>query len=122
MRGTSATGAQDVGEQGGFRSPAYNGKQGVFVYMADGSVRFLAKGISPEVFKALCTKAGNDNAVVGELDKIAPRVEAPGAKAAAKPAPKEPPKADAKPDKPPDAKPDPPKPADKPPEKPKADK
>jgi len=38
-----------------FLSTDSKGEQGTFVLMADGSVRFLKKGISDEVFKAICT-------------------------------------------------------------------
>lgn len=68
VRGTSVAG-NDVGRRGGFSSPAYSGKDGVWVLMADGSARFLTKDISPEVFKALCTMAGGDS--VGAIDLIA---------------------------------------------------
>lgn len=68
VRGTSIAG-NDVGRRGGFSSPNYSGKAGVWVLMADGSTRFLTKDISPEVFKALCTMAGSDSA--GAIDLIA---------------------------------------------------
>lgn len=71
VRGTSLEG-NDVGRRGGFSSPAYSGKQGVWVMMADGSARFLTKDVSPEVFKALCTMAGSDSA--GAVDLIAGKV------------------------------------------------
>jgi hypothetical protein len=68
VRGTSSSGA-DIGKRGGFGSPNFGGKPGVWVLMADGSARFLTKDISPEVFKALCTMAGSDSA--GAIDLIA---------------------------------------------------
>jgi hypothetical protein len=68
VRGTSNAG-NDVGRRGGFSSPNYSGKAGVWVLMGDGSARFLAKDISPEVFKAMCTMAGSDT--VGAVDLIA---------------------------------------------------
>lgn len=71
VRGTSMAG-NDIGRRGGFSSPNYSGKQGVWVLMADGSTRFLSKDISPEVFKALCTMAGSDSA--GAIDLIANKV------------------------------------------------
>lgn len=71
VRGTSLTG-NDIGRRGGFSSPNYSGKPGVWVLMADGSARFLAKDISPDVFKALCTMAGSDT--VGAVDLIANKV------------------------------------------------
>lgn len=71
VRGTSMAG-NDVGRRGGFSSPSYSGKNGVWVMMADGSTRFLSKDVSPEVFKALCTMNGSDSA--GAIDLIANRV------------------------------------------------
>lgn len=68
VRGTSKAG-NDVGRRGGFSSPNFAGKAGVWVLMADGSARFLTKDISPEIFKALCTMAGSDSA--GAIDLIA---------------------------------------------------
>lgn len=72
VRGTSTAG-NDVGRRGGFSSPDFNGKQGVWVLMADGSARFLTKDISPDVFKALCTMAGSDS--TGAIDLVAPKQE-----------------------------------------------
>lgn len=71
VRGTSVAG-NDIGRRGGFSSPNFGGKQGVWVMMGDGSTRFLSKDISPEVFKALCTMAGSDSA--GAIDLIAKKV------------------------------------------------
>lgn len=71
VRGTSVAG-NDIGRRGGFSSPAFGGKQGVWVMMGDGSTRYLTKDISPEVFKALCTMAGSDSA--GAIDLIAKKV------------------------------------------------
>jgi hypothetical protein len=71
IRGTSPNGDRDVGFPGGFRSPNYGGKEGVWVIMADGSVRFLSRNVSPSVFKALCTMNGGDDP--GDIDLAAPR-------------------------------------------------
>lgn len=71
IRGTSPNGERDVGFPGGFRSPKYGGKEGVWVIMADGSVRFLNRNVSPSVFKALCTMSGGDDP--GDIDLAAPR-------------------------------------------------
>jgi hypothetical protein len=60
MRGTSV-GGDDVGYPLGFRSPNVDSKEGALTLMADGSVRYLHKGISPSVFKALATMAGGEN-------------------------------------------------------------
>ena len=47
-----------IGVTGAFGSP---GKpEGVYVLMADGSVRYLSKSIDPRVFEALCTIAGRE--------------------------------------------------------------
>jgi hypothetical protein len=70
VRGTSDAGT-DVGRKGGFSSPVFNGKQGVWALMADGSARFITKDINPEIFKALCTMAGSDSA--GAIDLVAPK-------------------------------------------------
>ena len=72
MRGTSLSGT-DVGRPYGFLAPPHNGQPGTFVVMADGSVRFLTRNISPEIFKALCTMAGGEN--LPALDSVAPRIE-----------------------------------------------
>ena len=77
VRGTSEQGDRDVGIPGRFVSPSHGGQDGVLVMMADGTVRFLSKGISPEVFRSLCTMAGNDTDAIGDLDAVAPRVNLP---------------------------------------------
>jgi hypothetical protein len=71
VRGTSSNGDRDVGQRGGFMSTNHNGKEGVWVMMADGSIRFMTKNIDPQVFKALCTMAGGDSDAVGDLGAIA---------------------------------------------------
>ncbi|MDW8222524.1 MAG: DUF1559 domain-containing protein [Gemmatales bacterium] len=82
MRGTSWQG-NDVGRPYGFLAPPHGGKQGTFVVMADGSVRYVTRDIAPEVFKALCTMAGGEN--LPPLDNIASPVPAGGVAAPAKP-------------------------------------
>lgn len=77
VRGTSLKGDRDVGQRGGFMSPNYNGKEGVWVMMADGSIRFLTKNIDPQAFKALCTMAGGDSDAVGDLSALAPEHRLP---------------------------------------------
>jgi hypothetical protein len=52
----------------------YRGKRGTFAIMADGRVRFILETIPPDVFRALCTIAGNDK--VNDLERHAPLVEA----------------------------------------------
>src|SRR5262249_27388398 len=47
-------------------------KEGTFVLMADGSVRFITKDISDPVFKAMCTVEGRDPKDF-KLDRFAPR-------------------------------------------------
>jgi hypothetical protein len=54
----------------------YNGKPGTFAIMADGKVRFIAKDINPDTFKALCTINGGD--VIDNLDEVAPVVPGQG--------------------------------------------
>jgi hypothetical protein len=71
VRGTSENGDRDVGFTGGFSSPDHNGKKGAWVIMADGSARFLPRDVAPSVFKALCTKAGDDSG--SDLDLLAPK-------------------------------------------------
>jgi hypothetical protein len=50
----------------------YNGKPGTFAIMADGKVRFIAKDMNPDTFKALCTINGSDT--ITDLDAVAPVV------------------------------------------------
>jgi hypothetical protein len=52
----------------------YQGKRGTFAIMADGRVRFILETIPPDIFRALCTIAGNDK--VNDLERHAPLVEA----------------------------------------------
>lgn len=73
VRGTSETGDRDVGAPGGFTSPNFGGKPGVWIIMVDGSARFLTKDVSPSVFKALCTINGSDDS--GEIDLLAPKAK-----------------------------------------------
>jgi hypothetical protein len=77
VRGTSLTGDRDVGQRGGFISTDHNGKPGVWVMMADGSIRFLSKSVDPQAFKAMCTMAGGDTDAIGDLSAIAPEVRLP---------------------------------------------
>ncbi|MCS6976278.1 MAG: DUF1559 domain-containing protein [Gemmatales bacterium] len=77
VRGTSLTGDRDVGHRGGFISTDHNGKPGVWVMMADGSIRFLSKSVDPQAFKAMCTMAGGDADAIGDLSAIAPEVRLP---------------------------------------------
>jgi hypothetical protein len=44
--------------------------------MADGKVRFIAKDINPDTFKALCTINGGE--VIDNLDEVAPVVPGQG--------------------------------------------
>jgi hypothetical protein len=91
VRGTSEKG-DDVGRRGGFLAPSHGGKAGTWIIMADGSTRFLTKDVDPEVFKALCTMAGNENKP--DLNSIAPESKFGSAAPAGASAPKkaEPPK------------------------------
>jgi uncharacterized protein (TIGR03067 family) len=51
----------------------YKGRKGTFAIMADFKVRFIPASIPADVFRALCTVAGNEK--IGNLDKVAPVVE-----------------------------------------------
>ena len=64
-----------------------DGQPGTYALMGDGSTRFIRGNISPEVLKAMATRAGGEN--LADLDKEAPRVDQPKKvemKAEAKPA------------------------------------
>jgi hypothetical protein len=54
----------------------YKGKPGTFAIMADGKVRFIAKDINPDSFKALCTINGGE--IIDNLDEVAPVVPGQG--------------------------------------------
>jgi Protein of unknown function (DUF1559) len=64
-----------VPEQKSFRPfvNKHKDKRGAFVVMLDGSVRFIAEGISDDVFKALCTIKGGE--AIEDLEKIAPKAK-----------------------------------------------
>jgi uncharacterized protein (TIGR03067 family) len=51
-----------------------DGKRGTYALMADGTVRWVAEGIDPKVFKAMVTRAGGESI---ELDKAAPKEPPP---------------------------------------------
>lgn len=85
-------------------------KPGTYALMGDGSVRFIPEDIDPKVLKAMATRAGDDNADLGDFDKLAPTVEPPKAPVEAKADPK-----------PADKKPEEKKPDDKKATDPKAD-
>ncbi|MBA4189560.1 MAG: hypothetical protein C0467_16365 [Planctomycetaceae bacterium] len=53
------------------------GKDGTYVLMGDGSVRFVPANINPKVILAMSTRAGDDGADLGNLDKAAERVDIP---------------------------------------------
>jgi hypothetical protein len=55
---------------------AFKGKQGTLAIMADGKVRFIAKDMDPEKFKAMCTIAGGE--AIGDIDDLAPLVPREG--------------------------------------------
>jgi hypothetical protein len=81
VRGTSEQG-DDVGKRGGFLAP-HLGKQGTWIIMADGSVRYVTKDISPDVFKAMCTMAGGEPKP--DLNSVAPETKFASAPVAAPP-------------------------------------
>lgn len=82
-------------------------KQGSYALMGDGSVRFIAADIDPEVLLGMSTRAGGEK--LPDLNKVAPKVEPPAPPVEAKadpmptepkpePKPTDPKKSDAKPD------------------------
>jgi hypothetical protein len=116
VRGTSLTGDRDVGHRGGFISPDYKGKPGVWVIMADGSTRFLSKSVDPQAFKAMCTMAGGDSDAIGDLSAIAPEVRLPTTPRSSTGQPGPRPTPSAEPDKQPEEQQTPSSPAKKPPQ------
>ncbi len=57
-----------IGVSGAFGSPG--DPPGVFVLMADGSARYLAKDIDPRVFEALCTIAGSEKVTLEQQTSL----------------------------------------------------
>ena len=102
VRGTSLNGDRDVGHRGGFISTDHNGKPGVWIMMADGSIRFLSKNVDPQMFKAMCTMAGGDSDAIGDLSAAAPEVRLPATPRPSQPPPqqREQPKPATEPNKP----------------------
>ncbi len=58
-----------------FASVCPDKKRGTYALMADGSVRFIAESMRPEVFRAMATRAGGET--LGNLDQTAPLVAPP---------------------------------------------
>ena len=58
-----------------FASAGPDKKRGTYALMADGSVRFVAESMRPEVFRAMATRAGGET--LGNLDQTAPLVAPP---------------------------------------------
>jgi flagellar basal body-associated protein FliL len=83
IAGGGAT-VQGVPEKNSISPFVYNhgGKQGTYILMCDGSVRWAGADMSDNAFKALVTPAGGDD--VGVIDAIAPLIQAPN-EAPAKP-------------------------------------
>jgi hypothetical protein len=52
-------------------------KEGTYALMADGAVRWIAANIDPKALRAMATRAGGDNADIGDIEKVAPKVEIP---------------------------------------------
>jgi hypothetical protein len=96
--GATLRGLDENDPMSGFRY-AHPGrdKPGTYALMGDGSVRWVPGDINPKVLRAMATRAGADNADLADVDRDAPRVEAPQ-KPKPKPEPKpEPPPEDKKP-------------------------
>ncbi len=49
-------------------------KEGTYALMADGAVRWIPANIDPKALRAMATRAGGDNADIGDIDKVAPKV------------------------------------------------
>jgi hypothetical protein len=60
--GSTVRGAREpyIDPQTGFHSAGVEGG-GVYVLMADGSMRTITKNVDPKVFKAMCTAHGGDS-------------------------------------------------------------
>jgi hypothetical protein len=80
-----------------FISSEKGGKRGSYVIMADGSVRFIAEGISDDVFRAMCTMNGGTNDVTFVVNRDAVKVESAEQKPVAQ-SPVEPPPTAAQPE------------------------
>jgi hypothetical protein len=50
-------------------------KEGTHALMGDGSVRWIPANIDPRVLLALGTRAGNDNADLGDFETVAPKIQ-----------------------------------------------
>ena len=61
-----------------FKHQRPDGKWGTYAIMGDGSVRWIPADIDPKVLLAMATRAGGEK--TEDLDTVAPRVDAPGAK------------------------------------------
>lgn len=83
-------------------------KSGTYALMGDGSVRWIPANIDKDVLLALSTRAGGTSEKVGDLNALAPKIEAPK--------PPEPPKPKVEEKKPEDKKPEEKKPEDKKPD------
>src|SRR5262249_25156557 len=64
-----------------FVSAQNKGKQGTYVIMADGSVRFVSANVSDEAFKAMCTINGGPSKGSFVLNRDAVKIEPPEEKA-----------------------------------------
>ena len=74
--GATVTGIPETQCMKPFARTQGNGKNGTYVLMCDGSVRFIGADISDDVFKALCTIKGGEE--IADLNKVAPKVDPKG--------------------------------------------
>src|SRR5215475_3748462 len=76
--GATVRGLDEIDPMGTFKYTHPNrAKQGSYALMGDGSVRWIPADINPKVLHALATRAGGDNALLADVDKIAPKIEPP---------------------------------------------
>jgi hypothetical protein len=76
--GATVRGFDDNDPMGGFKYPQPGrAKPGTYALMGDGSARFIPYDIDPKVLHALATRAGDDSALLADVDAVAPKVEPP---------------------------------------------
>ena len=74
--GATLTGIEDSADAfKPYVSAQPGGKRGAMVLMGDGSVRFVAEGVNPALFRALSTRAGLDS--LPDFDQAAPKMTPP---------------------------------------------